>query len=233
MALLRGYQAAKSCTNGPQPGNKALMSWFLGAYGGRGGKNLGIFNCRTVRGGTTTSLHGEGRADDLGINPHGAAWGWEVANALRAHSAELGVQCLIYARKIWSGSYPDAGWRDYTGLADHFDHIHVELTWDAARTLSVPRINEVLGGVRVAVLPPPPPPAPSSPSGRLLVKGMRGADVRALQVRLTTRYPAYCKWAVTDYFGDKTEAGVREFQRRSGLVVDGKVGPATRGALGL
>jgi hypothetical protein len=231
MTLLRGYQAAKSCTGGPQPGTKALMSWFLGAYAE--GTNLGIYNCRDVRGGKTTSLHGEGRAGDLGINPHGAAWGWEVANALRLRSSELGVQCLIYARKIWSGSYPDDGWRNYTGLADHFDHIHTELTWDSARTLSVPRINSVLGVLTVAALPKPPAPALISPTGRLLKNGSKGDDVTVLQKRLNRDYPSYSHLRVDGDFGDATERVVREFQKRSRMVVDGKVGPATRKALGL
>lgn len=230
MALLRGYQAAAKCTSGPTTGAKALMSWFLGAYADDGGKNLGIFNCRPVRGGKNTSLHGEGRAGDLGVNPHGAAWGWEVANFLVQNSAELGVQCVIYARKIWSGSYPDKGWRDYTGAADHFDHLHVELTWWGAQNLTVALINAEAG---TKPLPPPPPPAASSPSGRLLQRGSKGADVEALQRRLNRDYGSYSKLKPDGDFGPATDKVVREFQRRSRMVVDGKVGPATRRALGL
>lgn len=231
MSLYRGYQSAGACTSGPQPGARALMSWFLGGYAAKGGINLGIYNCRPVRGSTEPSIHGEGRAADLGINPHGAAWGWDVANTLKDRSGELGVQCLIYARKIWSGSYPDQGWRDYRGLADHFDHVHTELCWDAAYHLTTDKIRAALGGVTSVAAPPAP--AASSPSGRLLVRGMRGDDVSALQRKLVTGYPAYCDFPVTGFFGDLTERCVREFQKRSHLVVDGKVGPATRGALGL
>ncbi|HVK26439.1 MAG TPA: hypothetical protein VM677_34245 [Actinokineospora sp.] len=46
---------------------RALMAWFLGAYAARGGKNLGIYNCRNVAGSSTSSPHGEGRAADLGV----------------------------------------------------------------------------------------------------------------------------------------------------------------------
>lgn len=122
------------------------MAWFLAAYADEGGKNLGIYNCRTVRGGSTTSLHGEGRACDFGINPHGAAYGTLLADQLRLHSGELGIQCVIWNRRIWSGSYPDAGWRAYSGTNAHVDHIHLELTRAAARTLTAERVHAVLRG---------------------------------------------------------------------------------------
>ncbi len=144
MSIHAGYQAATKCSDGPTPGAKAFMAWFLGAYAGRGGKNLGIYNCRTVRGGTTTSLHGEGRAVDFGINPHGAAYGTELAEQLRVHSAELGVQCVIWNRRIWSGSYPAAGWRTYSGVNAHVDHLHVELTREAAASLTSARVAQIL-----------------------------------------------------------------------------------------
>lgn len=78
-----------------------------------------------------------------------------------------------------------------------------------------------------------PVPAPST-GVRNLRKGDRGPDVLRLQQILTRRYPSYCNWSpVTDFFGDKTDAGVREFQRRSGLTADGVVGPNTRAKLGI
>jgi hypothetical protein len=144
MSLARVYEPAKRCTDGPTPGAKALMAYFLGQFGSQGGKNLGIYNCRSVRGGTTTSLHGEGRACDLGINPHAAPYGTLLAEQLRLQSAELGVQCLIWNGRIWSGAYPDAGWRVYTGTNAHVDHIHLELTRAAATSLTVQKIQSVL-----------------------------------------------------------------------------------------
>ena len=57
-----GYVGAKRCTGGPQPGAWGQMDWFLTNYREKGGVNSGIYNCRAVRGGRTTSLHGEGRA---------------------------------------------------------------------------------------------------------------------------------------------------------------------------
>jgi hypothetical protein len=217
MTVHVGYQPAKACTDGPTPGALALMSWLIAIYGSRGGKNLGIFNCRTVRGGTTTSLHGEGRALDFGINPHGARYGTELAEQLRANSAELGVQCIIWNRRIWSGSYPQAGWRTYSGVNPHVDHLHVELSWDAARTLTAARVAQVLGG--------PPPAAPlAAPSGSPTIgRGATGPAVREAQQLL--RIP------VDGDFGPGTEKAVRAFQAARGLTVDGVIGPRTWAAL--
>jgi hypothetical protein len=156
VSLLRTYEPAKTCTSGPEPGAKALMAWFLGAFAGQGGKNLGIYVCRPVRGSNkTTSLHGEGRACDLGINPHGAPYGTLLAERLRLSSGELGIQCLIWNRSIWSGSYPDAGWRHYSGTNAHVDHIHLELSRAAARSLTPQQIQRVLS--------PTAPPAAKAP----------------------------------------------------------------------
>jgi hypothetical protein len=145
MTTHRKYEPATRCTGGPSPGAKALMAWFTGAFGHLGGKNLGIYNCRPVRGSTmTTSLHGEGRACDLGINPHGAEWGTSLAEMLRTRSGELGIQCLIWDRRIWSAAYPDAGWRLYSGTNPHRDHIHLELSKASASGLTPQTIQRVL-----------------------------------------------------------------------------------------
>lgn len=143
MTLQREYFPAKACSGGPTPGARALMSWYLGAYGSRGATNLGIYNCRPIDGTSTLSLHGEGRAADLGC-PVGNGWSWAVADALRLASGELGIQLLIHERKVWSARQPDAGWRAYNGSNPHRDHIHAELIPVAAQQLDVAYINAVL-----------------------------------------------------------------------------------------
>src|SRR5690554_8027235 len=100
------------------------MAWYLGAYGDRGGLNSGIYNCRDIAGTGVMSLHGEGRAVDLGVRPYRAGWGTTLAEALRTRSRELGVQCIIWAGRIWSASYCDQGWRTYHGSNPHDDHLH-------------------------------------------------------------------------------------------------------------
>ena len=136
MSLYRGYEPARGCTAGPTPGAKALMSVLLGSHLAPGGSNLGIYLCATIPGSRAVSVHGEGRAVDLGVpvaarGPTG--WGWSLARRLREFSAEMGVQLVIYNRKVWSGRYPDDGWREYAGVDPHDSHLHVELCRWAAQ----------------------------------------------------------------------------------------------------
>lgn len=63
----------------------------------------------------------------------------------------------------------------------------------------------------------------------LLRRGSRGPQVRDLQRRLTEL--RYSPGPVDGIFGPMTEQAVRAFQRDSGLVVDGIVGPRTRANL--
>ena len=86
----------------------------------------------------------------------------------------------------------------------------------------------------VATTPLPAPAAPAS--GRRLLKlttpHMRGADVRSLQAFALRVFPSYARGiaragGADGIYGKDTDAWVREFQRRAGLGVDGKVGPST------
>ena len=65
---------------------------------------------------------------------------------------------------------------------------------------------------------------------RELRRGMRGADVSALQAALET---AGYEVGIDGDFGPKTEAGLQAFQSDQGLVVTGILDEATRTALGL
>lgn len=229
MGLHRGYEPAGSrCTGGPTDGAKALVAHWLGAHADEGGVNSGIYNCRPVRGGTAPSLHGEGRAGDLGVRPYGASYGDAYAQALVDHSAELGIQLVIWERRIWSGSKPDAGWRDYGGVSPHTDHIHAELSREAARSLTVARIEDVLGG---AIIVPPSAPTGARPTLRNI--GRRdprtAAWVEAYQRWANPRF-GYAQLTVDGWYGSGCERFTREFQRRSGFAerdCDGVVGPQT------
>jgi hypothetical protein len=226
--LQDGYVGARSCSGGPTPGSTALMSVFLGRYGARGGRNLGIYNCRSVRGAPTLSLHGEGRAGDHGC-PVGSDWMQEWCDLLVAYSAELGIQCVIYNRRIWSSSYAGQGWRRYTGVNPHTDHAHVEQTPGSADTLTAARVVTVLAPTPA---PRPPAPRPPAPAGRpTLRRGSTGAAVVELQRGLVRVFPAYRhehgNLPATGNFLTITEAWVREFQRNTRLGADGVVGPGT------
>lgn len=138
------YQRAVACTGGPQRGAQALLAALLQLY--PEGWSGGIYNCRTVRGGATTSVHGEGRALDLmvpvGLDGRGTSLGHEIVRHLGSVGAELGVQLVIYDRRSWSAVYPRG--RYYTGVHPHYDHLHIELTWAAARNLTVGRALQLL-----------------------------------------------------------------------------------------
>lgn len=71
----------------------------------------------------------------------------------------------------------------------------------------------------------------------LLKRGKRGAAVGKLQRGLNRAFPSYSRLAVDDIYGAKTDAVVREFQRRAKAAgkyrgaIDGIVGPLTWAAL--
>lgn len=137
------YQPAGRCTGTTPPGSIALIEWATKDYG-QGARNFGIYSCRSVRGSTTRSLHGEGRAVDVGFSGVANPAGTRLLNLLLPHVGELGIQLIIWNRRIYSARYPRGA--AYTGVVPHTDHLHIELTWAAARTLTRARIRQVLGG---------------------------------------------------------------------------------------
>lgn len=233
MAIHNGYVGARTCTNGPTTGARGGMAWFLAKYADDGGLNAGIYNCRSIRGGVTTSLHGEGRAFDAAIRPYSARYGTELADLIRRHSAELGVQCVIWNRKIWSGYYDD--WRPYTGSNAHVDHLHIELTWAAAnrsQAATVALWEKTLGHlvdddgdvVPVGEVKPSKPKPKNSGTKRTYTDAQTNNIIRALN---RAGYDAGPEDA--DY-GDRVKAAVKVYQKRQlypfgGLVTDGDWGP--------
>ena len=101
------------------------------------------------------------------------------------------------------------------------------------------RVKAFLGGTTPPPLPAPPPvQAPNTNPGKyagvLLYRGRANnvEQVRLVQRRLKAAYRSYAgHLAVDGDYGPQTEAAVREFQRRSGLIADGIVGPMTAAAL--
>jgi hypothetical protein len=99
--------------------------------------DAGIYNCRKVVGGTGLSLHAEGRAWDAGtpgaegIEAGHALAAWAVANA-----EQLGVQEVIWQRRIWTSAVPV--WRPYLGDGrdPHTSHVHIGLTRAGAAGLT-------------------------------------------------------------------------------------------------
>lgn len=154
------YDRPTGTSGGPQPGATALMRACLARWAPRA-TNLGIYNPRNVRGGTTLSTHAEGRAIDVGF-PYtvgGTPDGWDCANSLRIHAPALGVQQIIYARRVWRNTLAEKGWRPYNGTAAHYEHVHAELTRQAARQLTAEHIAAVFAGQAPAPAPAPTPPS--------------------------------------------------------------------------
>jgi peptidoglycan hydrolase-like protein with peptidoglycan-binding domain len=232
MVTFAAWYPAERCTDGPEPGAKALMAYILENF--QNARNLGIYNCRTVRGGTTTSPHGEGRALDvgfpLGSDGKGSTYGHALVEALLdAGPSKLGIQAIIYDRRIWSAKSPSG--RDYTGVHPHYDHVHFEITRTAAAAITLATVRNVLGG---QITEPEPPPADryetykSAKAGsRTLRRWSAGDDVKELQRILNAWYPKLSRLAEDGYYGARTVDRVRYMQQKSGLTVDGIVGKNT------
>lgn len=104
-----------------------LQRWFPRV------QHVGGYCCRPdTAAPSKMSVHGTGRALDVHFplidgraNPAGAV----LAAWLVTHAAALGVQRVIWDRVAWSGS---GRWASYTGPSPHTDHVHLEITREAA-----------------------------------------------------------------------------------------------------
>lgn len=199
------WEKAVRCSGGPALGAVALLNWLSRQW--PHGWSGGIYNCRPVRGRQSMSIHAEGRAVDFMLPVHqGKAHesGDDIVKALGARGDQLGIQAIIWNRRIWSARSPNG--RPYTGVNPHIDHLHIELTRKGAATLTA----AALGGT----------PPTSRPT---VLRGSRGAHVQSVQRLLGV--------AADGIFGPKTEQAVRMFQQSNGLKVDGVVGRNTWAAL--
>jgi hypothetical protein len=70
--------------------------------------------------------HSQGIAVDIMVS---GDRGWQVAEFVREHYAELGVSYVIYSQNIWSVERSGEGWRGMedrgSATANHYDHVHV------------------------------------------------------------------------------------------------------------
>lgn len=144
------------------------------------------------------------------------------------------IRYIIFNGRIWHRR-DNFVTRVYTGSNKHTDHMHVNSDFTQAADGASGtnwEFKSVKGGQGTA-------PAPSGP--RTLQKGSNGDDVRKLQEAMRKAFPIYRNYVntrrgqlllVDGDFGDQTKAWVTEFQRRTGLLRDGVVGPNTRAKLG-
>lgn len=166
------------------------------------------YNFRPNRNAANLSCHGSGTAIDYNATRH--------PNGKRGTFASAQVteirRILNEARGVvqWGGNFG--------GTPDEM-HFEIAGNWNQVRDFA-----NWIRGIHNPLARP----------AQVLEFGMTHPDVKKLQDILTTRFPAYAKWSpTTDYFGAQTLAAVKEFQKRSGLIADGIVGPATRRALGM
>lgn len=192
------------------------MAWALDHH--PKARNLGIYNCRNVRGGSSMSCHAEGRALDVGfpmVGGRGSAAGRELVKQLLPRAAALGIQTVIYDRVIYSAKSPKG--RRYTGSNPHYDHVHIELTRMAAEKLTKATIKAALVGKVKA------PTKVRKLGSRTLRRGSAGADVTRLQKFLGVN--------ADSTFGDGTHDALRVWQRKHDLAADGIAGPKTLAAI--
>jgi hypothetical protein len=137
---LAGYQPQTSCSPTAKPGVADFSRRLLRAYPST--RSLGIVRACAVGG---RSEHKEGRAFDWGVSARSAADRARVAKMITwltradkfgnrfAMARRLGIQYLIWNRRIWGAYAADAGWRKYSGANPHTDHVHISFTWAGAR----------------------------------------------------------------------------------------------------
>lgn len=128
------------------------MTWLCNRYDRT--FNFGTYVCRQSTAGSSLSLHGEGRAGDVGL-PYRHANGYRIRDFLIANAERMGVQEVIWDRQIWTGNRPYL--RAYSGPNPHTDHVHYGLCWWAARSLTINTLNFWFSGTGSAPAPTPTP----------------------------------------------------------------------------
>lgn len=161
-------------------------------------------------------------AMDITNDPDNGPNSEAFAEALRA-SKDQRIKYIISNKKIASSSSVGGkaawAWRPYSGSNPHNHHCHLSVKSDKEDYDSATSWD--LSGLPHADDMPAPTPTYHRP---LLKHGSSGMEVFILQSLL--------KIDKDSQFGDDTEAAVKAFQRRNGLLADGIVGPYTWEKLG-
>lgn len=115
------YVPATTCVGRESPKIAGIRHWI--ATQDPGGKSLGTYACRDVRGGSGLSVHAAGRALDW--QPSSRARGDWLADCLSGYPEGGDIQLVIWQRRQWGGRR-GPGWRPYTGADPHTGHLHIE-----------------------------------------------------------------------------------------------------------
>jgi peptidoglycan hydrolase-like protein with peptidoglycan-binding domain len=131
--IASGYLPQDSCDPVAKPGVSAFMNLMLSTY--KTGVSAGIVRACGVG---ATSEHKEGRAWDWHIpsTTKDRATAQHVLGWLTANHGEMarrfGIEYIIWNKHIWGVYRMSDGWRPYSGVSDHTDHIHFTFSWDGA-----------------------------------------------------------------------------------------------------
>jgi hypothetical protein len=127
-----------TCDPTTKPGVAAFRSMVMSQRGGRDGgivRNCGI-------GGR--SEHKEGRAWDWMMNANDPAQkavadqfvaeliATDAKGEVAALARRYGIYYIIWNQQIWLAYSASSGWRPYSGVSPHTDHVHFSFTWDGA-----------------------------------------------------------------------------------------------------
>jgi hypothetical protein len=148
---------AKQCQPGAVALSQAMERLYPSLFNMEG--PYGCYNYRNVTGGSTPSVHGEGRALDVGnaingqVIPDLKLLNHNLTRRLAANYETIGIQLIIFDAETF---HCERGfWRSFTsgngGL--HRDHAHIELTWEAAKNLTVERAYTLLLGEQAEMDP--------------------------------------------------------------------------------
>ena len=136
---------ATRCTHQEAIGTRALLNAMLRKY--PGSTSFGIESCRNARGGSSLSLHAEGRAADW--HPATKAQGDEAFRLLVDNAWGIGAQEIIWWEQIWSLARQSEGVRPYEpgpGGSPHHDHIHIGQVPRAASEMTAAQAAQALEG---------------------------------------------------------------------------------------
>lgn len=150
------YDDADRCigTGNPiLPGTDRLARFLRDNFSGPTRYDATVY-CRPVRGGSSLSMHATGRAIDLYVPTIGEkadnSAGDPVANYLIVNATKLGVQYFIWDHSQFNterGEVEDYCrgncWDSGGSKSQHHDHLHIELTKDAAQNLQFSDIPAV------------------------------------------------------------------------------------------
>lgn len=166
---LAAYQAQTTCSPRAKPGVTDFAARLLKAYPST--RSLGIVRACSAG---ARSEHKEGRAFDWAVSARSAGDRAKVTRLLAwlfrsdkygneyAMARRLGIQYVIWNRKIWGSYAAGSGWRKYSGSSSHTDHVHFSFTWAGARKKTSFWTGKV-GNVLAAPIPTLPVPGAPSP----------------------------------------------------------------------